>query len=436
MRSAGRAAANAIASQAGPAARLAVGAYNAYVAYRGRRAREMRRNMGKYYTSARYVGRFKKLKKRMKKIDLFLKYGFKNVTEVSGTVSDPDCVYVGHSTMCGHRLLTLFLQATLRKLFRIGVKWNCTDVSQLIRGYQNNSDGFRLILVNKNVQTGVETEVVYDTVAIDSIARITGDTAGGVAPAWSALYNAWVDYIGRATFTSEGAIIQPTRLCLYQRDGNITNFYHFLGDVYWPNEYINVYLKSEMKIQNRTLSATASADSDDVTNNPLQGKLYQFGQGAPRAKVDGANFVEGVLDSTGVITKRAAEFNNIPNSFAYREPPEASLFRNVVKTSKVLLQPGNIKKDVLVFKLKRQVYTFWERLDWRTNAGTLSNSVTMKMMGKCTLIALEDMINVNVSQNISIAYEVNREEAMYLSTSSITPAQGAFYQGTQSNNPV
>lgn len=60
----------------------------------------------------------------------------------------------------------------------------------------------------------------------------------------------------------------------------------------------------------------------------------------------------------------------------------------------------------------------------------------MKMMGKCTLIALEDMINVNVNQNISIAYEVNREEAMYLSTASITPAQGAFYQGTQSNNPA
>lgn len=226
LRTAGRVAANALVRQAGPAANIA---YNAYRAYRGMRAREMRREMGKYHTTARYVGRFKKKRKRMTKIDKFLKYGFKNVTEVSGTVSDPDCVYVGHSTMCGHRLLTLFLQASLRKLFRIGVKWNCTDVNQPIRGYQNSGDGFRLILVTKNVQTGVETEVVFDTTAIESIARITGDTASGVAPAWPNLYNAWVDYIGRATFTSEGAVNQPTRLCLYQRDGNITNFLRRCG---------------------------------------------------------------------------------------------------------------------------------------------------------------------------------------------------------------
>jgi len=59
----------------------------------------------------------------------------------------------------------------------------------------------------------------------------------------------------------------------------------------------------------------------------------------------------------------------------------------------------------------------------------------MKGMGRCALFALEDVINVNGAQNISIAYEINRQEGVYLSTTKNHQAQGRFFQMTQSSNP-
>lgn len=387
----------------------------------------------KYFTMGKYAGKFKKRYTRFLKTDYYRNYGFCNTTEITGTVSDPDCVYVGHSTTSGHRILTVFLQSALRKLYKQSANWTCTNITDPLLGYQGAGDGWRLILFVKEVSTGVITQVTYDTTTTDTIARIVGDTAGGVAPSWPDLYNFWINYLQNGP--PSGATQQPTRLALYQRDGNITSFYHFMGDIYFPNEVINLYIKSELKIQNRTLSASGSGDAEDVSNNPLIGRSYQFTSANPRPKVEGVDLIGTILDATGVITRRAAEFP-AATQVIMREPPSSKIFWNCNKEGKVILEPGNIKKDVIYIKIKKPVYKFFQDLDWRPSSTSVASALSMKGYGKSSLFALEDMINVNVSQNLSIAYEVNRVEMCYLSTSKQHPAQGGFYQNTQSNNPA
>jgi len=386
----------------------------------------------KYATKGKYAGRFRRRKVRRDKTDKYRNYGFCNTTEITGTVSDPDCVYIGHSTTSGHRILTVFLQAALRKLFR-HVGYTCTNITDPLLGYHPNSDGWRLILSVKEVTTGVITDVTYDTAASDSIFRIVGDTVNGIAPAWPNLYNFWVNYIQNGPPT--GATQQPTRLSLYQRDGNVANFYHFMGDIYFPNERINLHVRSELKIQNRTLSTSGSGDAEDVSNNPLIGKSYQFSSANPRLRVENCDIIGSMLDATGVITRRAAEFP-AATSVLMREPPSPKIFWNVVKSGKAAIGPGNIKKDLLTYTVSMAVYDFFQKLDWRPFSATVATAISMKGLGKSALFALEDLINVNLAQNISIAYEVNRQEMCYLTTRKTSPSQGLFAQNQQSSNPA
>lgn len=387
----------------------------------------------KYSTVGRYVGRIKRKKLKKRKIDTYLFRGFKNTTEIVGTVSDPDCVYVGHSTSCGYRILTVFLQACLRKLFeRTGMRIH--NVNQKLEGVSPNSDNWQLQLVIQDA-SGVETVSSYNLALEESIDTIVGNQAQGTAGTWPNLWNFWINYIGSATATVAGSTQRPTRLQLWRKDGNSGTFWTFDCEICFAEERIHLMIESHLKLQNRTLSAAANADSDDVTNNPVVGKVYEFSSGAPRMKIDGAQIIEGVLDATGVITERAAQLV-AAGSGSYREPPEPHVFMNVKRYASVMLQPGQIKKDTLTYRISMPVYNFFERLDWRYDASALATRKSMKMLGKCSLFALEDLINVNGVQNISIAYECNRSEACYLTTHRKRMAQGQFYQQTQSNNPA
>lgn len=384
----------------------------------------------KYRTLGKYGGRIA-ARRPSNKMDPYLRNGFKNVTEINGVVSDPNCVYVGHSTTSGHKILTIFLQSCLRKLYKQSANWTCTNVTDPIMGYETASDGWRLILQIRDVASGTLTEVSYDTVVNDTIYRIVGDSAFGVAPAWPDLYNFWVNYLQGAGSGASGGSQQPLRLSLYQRDGNITNFYHFMGDLYFPNERINLYITSEIRIQNRTLSATGSSDIEDVTNNPIIGRVYELNSGAPRTRVEGCDLLSSVLDSTGAVTRRAGEFSlNV-----MKEPPEAKIFWNLKKTARCRLEPGEIKVHKLRYEVHAEIYRFFQDLDWRPSSATIASAIQMKCKGKSAVFAFEDMINVNALQNISIAYEIQREEFCYLSTCRTPIAQGQFSDAVQNSTP-
>lgn len=401
----------------------------------------MRKKLGKYHTRGTYHGKFKKRKIRKMKIDPYLKKGFKNTCEITGLVADPDCVYVGHSTTSGHQILMVILQSLLRKLFtKVGL--TITNVTDPLLGYEGATDGWKLILTYQDSQNGATVSDTYVTIATtDTIYRIVGDKSNGVAPAWTALYDRFVQYINATANPSgfEGSTMRLVRLAIYRKDGNVGEFWQFAGDLYLANEIAHIYCKSDLKIQNRTLAATASTDAQDITNNPLQGKLYQFSSGAPQTRVEGLFKLDGLIDSTGALTIRAAEiallapYNTVN---VMKEPPEPKIWNNIVKTGGIRLEPGAIKKDTLVFKRSMNLMKFLEKLSWKPNANAVGVAKQRKSIGKCSLIALEDMINVNALQNISIAYEINRETACYFTTTGSSIAQGMFSSLTQTNVPI
>lgn len=406
----------------------------------------------RYVTQGKYEGRAKKYKLAKRKIDMYLQKGFRNVTEITGKVTDPDCVYIGHGTTAGHKIMTVFLQAALRKLFKKCLDWNCTGVTEKIPGYQPNSDGLKLVMKAKNMETNITTDYEYlvgdGNNNLDTIERIVGDRASGQNPAWADLINLWEAYAGHAVGSvDQRSTVIPYSLECYRKEVNIGTFWQFIGDLKFENEKINLYVESELKVQNRTLAEDGGADATDVTNNPLIGKVYGFTSSAPRLRItgqwNGGTVLQRVSDANGVVTVRAAqcvEATTMPGpglvgaNYIWREPPDGKVFRNCKYFNNIRINPGGIKKDVLRYKVSMQCHKFFESLGWFPSAyDSYLSAIQMKAKGKFTLFALEDMINVNALQNIAIAYEVNRTEACYLTTMKDAVANGQYHVATQSS---
>jgi len=375
-----------------------------------------------YRTTGSYKGKFRKGRNSKSPFTKYIAKGFVHTTEVNGTLGDPDVLYVGHSAISGAQALEFVAMSLLRKLLWDISRLSIDNVVTPLYGIAGSAVTYQFNLYTTNPDTIAEAQISYNTVASDSIFTIVGNVAGGVTGTWSGLMTALQAY---ATGASEA---MPTRLEVAKLDfSTLGTTYRILGQLNLMNTSCHLYSESELKIQNRTLGADASADATDVTNNPLVGRSYQFRGGVPYIKTNNiegrAVLLDRMLDNTGSLLARGASFTHL----AYREPIEPKMFVNCVKSSKIRLEPGAIKMDKLNWKKSMAFLKFIKLIYSDTRIG---NNYTLNIPGKCSIIALEDIINVNAAQNIALAYEINRKVGVYLTTGKVPAAIGQLYQIT------
>lgn len=408
----------------------------AYSAYRRLNQRNMKKikapAAGKRYTQGSFGGRFKR-PRRVKK-DIYRKAGFMHTTEVHGSVNDPDCVYIGHSTFSATQLLEVILQSLLRKLFQ-KTNWVCHDVNENLPSFSdgNVSNLWRIKLIRQDKVAGTLFEHSFTTSVNTSIYLIVGDVSAGLAPQWPELIEYFRDFM-RGDRTAGGSnfnTIEPYKLILYREEGNVSVFYQHEAELFMSECNVNVYSKSTMKIQNRTLSADAGNQSDDVSANPITGKQYVFSSGVPRpAGLSDLHVFQKMLDPSGVLSVRA---NQAGVGNAFKEPLPAQTFRNCSKSGTIVLQPGEIKYSNIYYKARKPLLSFLYNMGYAL--GT-SNTANIHIIGKSAMFALEDVINVNAANNINIAYEVNREFGCYITLLKNFVAQGRRYDIEHNNVPV
>lgn len=439
---AGNMAVRAMPAPVATAARVAGAAYRAYKSYksRGTGTGPRTRSEGlspyrRYRTQGKYRGPFKS--KRKVRRDIYREYGFVHTTEVHGTVSDPDCVYVGHSTYSSLQLLEVMCQSLLKKLFsKAGI--HIQNITEPIKGFESNtSNCWRIRLQTKNAATGALTNVDYDTPAgVDtSIYQIVGDQSAGIAPLWTPLLTTFANYMTGghgATFADGNSdeVIEPFQIILYRQEGNTATFWQFQSQIIFTEETILMKSKSDLKIQNRSLAADASSDAEDVSNNPIQGYLYKFNGGCPRAKMSGMDLVDALMEPSGVLHARAAQLNA-----GFKEPPRGNFWWNCMKADRVLLNPGDIKKDTIYHQTKMPFLKFLKACGYGQSASPgNANRKSINLFGKSSLVSFEDVINVNPTQNVAIAYEVNREFGCFLVTKKRNVSMGIRYDITSNND--
>ena len=161
-------------------------------------------------------------------------------------------------------------------------------------------------------------------------------------------------------------------------------------------------------IQNQTLAATGGEGDDrmnDVSNNPVTGRIYEgFTNGfLPKWRPSGdASYESFIADSnSGIIV--ATSTNTIPEEL--RKPPPPNFFKSTFKTTRVVLNPGNIKRISCVSKVSMPMNSFFMRYP------NLFHSTGDRHVyfGKSQLIGLEKVLDSrNSESSISLAWEVNQ----------------------------
>jgi len=389
-----------------------------------------KRRTGRLPKTSKYSGKMKRAKKNS--YDPFIKYGFRHNTEITGQVTDIDCVYVGHSCTPPYNVIEITAQSLIRKLFeKAGVIVNSVN-DALYNLSTNGTVGWKIRINRIDGYTGTITGYDYETVSGQSCATICGQESVSTAPT----FTAYMDVLQQYAMGKEGKealnVLEPMSLVLFT-DVNPggTATYVQVASLNLREEHVIFSSVSSIKIQNRSLSYSGETSADSVTNNPLRMVKYKFNN-VPRQR-DKTTMMQLPVARTGVLTLGAA---NGANPYM-KEPVSPKLFWNCHSSSSTNLNPGEMKSDTISFKKSMKLLHFLKYIGCFTSddkdSGAGTKYVTNDMKGPFALYALEDQINVNSSEEIAIAYEVNRSLAVYTTTKKVRFASGAVYSITQND---
>lgn len=365
-----------------------------------------------------YKGKFRKTSRRGAKnaFDKYMNYGFVSTKEVFGKVDDADCVYLGHSTWDVNELSRSISYSLVRKLVK-KAGFDPDQPTQELPFYAyNDSDGFK---------------IAWTRISVAGIIQPTEYVIPNDATVTSVAENSGLRQQIQDTMDSE---FQGSnrgnwdRIALYSSDRNgVSTNWRLAAELNLKREVLDVMVKSEFTVQNRTKSAVAGSSSTDIIDNqPLKGYLYQFAGAVPQTKQMGTDGLNRISFNGGIILQQSVDLNP---STLYKEPPVPKFFNNCYKASYVSLDPGYIKKSVVVSKWRGYFNNLISgKLMARTNGSLVSYAP-----GKCQLFALEERLNSGSTNLITVNYECDRKiGAVFYTTKN--PSSLSDYESLEINN--
>lgn len=328
--------------------------------------------------------------------------GYHHTSELWGRVEDPHCAYIIHSTYNRDRIIRVILGALVRKLFtKAGIEVN-NNRSELPLADWANSAGYRITLITQSPIDGAKGIVAnYNTVDNQAFVDLLN--------AMSAFTAYFESYINDTT----DPISPPCEMHLYSlRDPGTWNL---ASSINLRTEMLTIFSQSTLRVQNRSAAAEAAAadkyDLDRVDNQPLTGFIHEFSNADPRMKSMSSTVPtavnEHLLCSNTASGLRLVRANAIQTPAAltdfsdYQEPPVAQAFKNCVKSTKVILQPGEMKTTSIYHVYKGTLITLLNKL----RIQLIVSGVVSGVPGKAQMLVLEEKIRTTLTNPITIQYE-------------------------------
>lgn len=399
-----------------------------YVHPRSKIMRARNVDKSRYVTKGQYVGKFKTPTKTSgRKLLPYNKQGLVFVKELTGTVSDPDVVYIVNAVINSYDVITAVVGAALRILFEkagIRITGFSDDIAPANMAVSRGEMTVRLLTMNKYSNA----VVTYDEIVS------AGTSLSTLVTAFFNPFILWASGFDNSSGAgTAGNLVEPQKFILYANQDADTSIQTQMSEINFDECEVSLHGSAQMKVQNRTKSATGSGDEQDVSNNPLQGRLYHF-KGVPRPK-------NNVLSNSS--TAQMAAFSALPvdvgvktlvgatdfGTTDFKEPQPPTAFFNCTRSSFVRLEPGAIKQyDVKYDSVHAMPHLFkMLRVQYGINTSEYSTNYTIFPV---QMIGLEDVINVNLLENISIAYEIERILAVKVSAKAKKFCRTSFKQVT------
>lgn len=347
--------------------------------------------------NARSKGLFKKNKNvKYSKLDAASKDGFVSRREVGDVITDKDntAIYVAHSTM-PQRLVTITLwKAMIKRLFKSkGVIIKNDSIPLLPNSYNDNE--IRLDYKERDggiVKTQSWT-ITLNTTTLDQLA--------------AAIYTWFNTNAGKETCPKICLRIQLVEIWVFA----LTPYPMEPVTIDLTELKVEVYAKSQLKIQNRTINSTGNDTSDDVDNVPIHGKFFEF-------KTNGTIFRDyatpsGTGGSNVTTHPQTGCLPDLPpvttGTTMYKSVPLVSQLVGVKGTGSAHLNPGEIKtsvmKDSLNVGFNRLISLLYSKTDMGTNA---NDGLQQYWIGTTRLYGFEKQINAVVptlENQFNLAYE-------------------------------
>jgi len=396
-----------------------------------RTVKAVRRKSTPHSNHGVYTGKTGKSKKNKRTWESkFLSQGALTTVEQYGTVTDPDCVYLAHST--GHilQLCWAIQYAILRKImnkagFKITNQNIEVPVSVPLEGLNvaDNSAGLKFLFTCKNRALLTYRNYDFDTV--------DGQSFSDMNRLWVEMRDRFIDFV-RGT-----EVWEPYKVAVYKRDTTALGTDWILGaEMYLEDCHIDLSMISTLTIQNRTLAAEATIGTsndqinvDRIDAQPLKGYVYEFKHADPRVKhsalgmssvpVASRNNLFESMHDIGMRLIRGNQFlgavtNLVPTpanpavlvdtSFGGAiEPLEPKYFANCDKSHKVIMQPGEMKKVNFKWDLKGKIVNVFKKLKVTVWDGP--SFAFNGMVGRAQMISLEEMMRTPSTNKVTIAYE-------------------------------
>lgn len=340
-----------------------------------------------------------KFSKKTKKNDfaVYTKKGIVTTQEVgslsTGVVpSLPN--YVGHATHANVYLIQrTFWRAVVRDIFTIaGI--NIADIETDSPGVYNLNVDYTTNLANADTQISIAT---------------TGKSYNQIA---SDLYTQW-------------NLVTPTvagQSYLYITEVSLGDGSRTVAKRDYKICKVHCYVKSDLKIQNRTVAGGADEDAnstENVANQPLYGKSY-YGKGNGLiCKIDStaANAAKALVvgDQTGLLNYVLPAASGTGSSFWLNEPPLPTLFTPKPKYTRANIEPGHIKTSTLAKKVVMKQTDMWQILQLVPSVSNNSGRAQQSRYGEYRIFAFEKMICATAGDTPPIlGLEVNQRCGLYL----------------------
>lgn len=349
----------------------------------------------------RFSGKFK-TKGRKPKHKSLARIGVVLRNEQGGTVSDTQCVYVGHG--CSAYQVNNAAGYAL-------VKFMFNSVGTSICNIDHYSPWAGKITYSRNSKTEDGSALGFFNVPFDS------------ASTFKAIALSLMGKTDPGVFTTVDEILQFNLIEIHRADNDVTDSYYLLKSFNMQHLRFHFTYSSSLAIQNTTQSGVGAAATPDVSHvaiNPVKGTLYM-------SKNWLAGFVykiRGLSNESRALNLSPSAFictkgnGNIKTTYAslklaaphddkFKKPPMGWEFDGNIKTARQHLQPGSIKKNKFVFKAMMSLSTYIEKYG-RVLGGTDYNTDKF-FFGPCNMFAFEKSLDsrADASDTIDFSFELN-----------------------------
>jgi len=328
----------------------------------------------------------------------YAKYGAVSTKEISGTLTDGDCVYLGHSSLVPDECLRVVVYAIVRQLYKRAIGYEADNMKSVIpyrtvAGVQKSSGHSINIKYCNNMANNTKDQVMLAITGDDQTIVSIGDAIMPRFQEMSSGIDVW----------------KNSRLLWIEIIDDTTGFCRSHMDL--STMTVDLFTKSELKIQNVTIPNVDAVTEDNVNNVPLVGRVYNMSQWCPKSSDDDNNLLDIGIQSTGMITWGPQRVTGQQYE-AWKEPPPSKAFLNCSSSSTVRLEPGMIKNHYSSTRKSMKLEDFLIAMAFNNSTASTKNV----RVGTHDMFALERLLQLEGALPIKVIYECNAFTAATVST--------------------